>query len=73
MALEHDDRAKEEMVRAAKVMQEKHTGLVLTGTIRDGKLEIDQASLEEAAKKFPKGNISFIAMNSPFDPNSQSL
>ena len=42
------------------------------GRIRNGKLEIDQASLEEATKRFPNANWAFVAMNSPFDPTPYS-
>ena len=38
------------------------------GRIRNGKLEIDQASLEEATRRFPNANWAFVAMNAPFDP-----
>ena len=38
------------------------------GRIRNGKLEIDQNSLEEATRRFPNANWAFVAMNAPFDP-----
>ena len=38
------------------------------GRIKNGKLEIDQSSLEEATRKFPNANWAFVAMNAPFDP-----
>ena len=42
------------------------------GRIKNGKLEIDQASLDEATKRFPNANWAFVAMNAPFDPNPYS-
>ena len=39
----------------------------VVGRLRNGKLEIDQASLEEATRKFPNANWAFVAMNAPFD------
>jgi hypothetical protein len=38
------------------------------GRVRNGKLEIDQAGLEEFARKFPNANTTFVAVNAPFDP-----
>ncbi len=38
------------------------------GRLKNGKLEIDQASLEEATRRFPNANWAFVAMNAPFDP-----
>lgn len=71
-----EEKQKQEVERhqaAGKLLQELRTGLVLTGRIKDGKLELDEATKQEIAKKYPKGDVAFIAMNSPFDPNSQSV
>lgn len=38
------------------------------GRVKGGKLEIDHASLAEVLKKFPDANLSFVAVNAPFDP-----
>ena len=38
------------------------------GRIKDGKLEIDQTSLQELADKYPNIEMAFVALNSPFDP-----
>jgi hypothetical protein len=40
----------------------------VVGRLRNGKLEIDQASLEEATRRFPNAEWAFVAMNAPFDP-----
>lgn len=40
----------------------------VVGRLKNGKLEIDQASLEEATRRFPNANWAFVAMNAPFDP-----
>jgi hypothetical protein len=40
----------------------------VVGRVRNGVLEIDQASLEEFARKFPNANMTFVAVNAPFDP-----
>lgn len=38
------------------------------GRVRNGKLEIDPSSLDEFARKFPGANMTFVAVNAPFDP-----
>lgn len=40
----------------------------VVGSIVNGKLQIDQANLNEIASKFPNARLSFIAVNAPFDP-----
>jgi predicted HAD superfamily Cof-like phosphohydrolase len=57
--------------KAAQVLATARTGLVLTGRIKDGKVVFDQTTLDEVAKKFPKGDVAFIAMNAPFDPKAE--
>ena len=53
----------------AKLEQDGQKVQVL-GRVRDGKIEIDQASLKELADKYPNTNMVFVALNSPFDPVS---
>jgi len=59
-----DERAKRTV---SKLVQDGQKVQVL-GRIKDGKLEIDQASLKELADKYPDTNMVFVALNSPFDP-----
>lgn len=40
----------------------------VVGRVRNGVVEIDQASLEEFARNFPDANMTFVAVNAPFDP-----
>ena len=47
---------------------EKGRSVQVVGRVRNGVLEIDQASLEEFARKFPNANMTFVAVNAPFDP-----
>jgi hypothetical protein len=47
---------------------EKGRQVQVVGRVRNGVLEIDQASLEEFARKFPNANMTFVAVNAPFDP-----
>ena len=46
------------------------TDMVLTGRIHNGKLELDQPTLDEIQRKFPEGDACFVALNSPFDAES---
>lgn len=52
---------------------ENRLGVVLSGHIRNGKLILDQGTLDEIAKKYPDADRAFVAMNSPFDPRSLAL
>jgi len=63
--------SQEEVVNAAKVIQENRTGLVLTGRITNGRVELDQSALDDIQERFPDAEISFVAVNAPFDPRSQ--
>ena len=63
----------ERLAHAASILRESRTGLVLTGRIKNGKLELDQATLDEIASRFPEADTAFIALNSPFDSDSISV
>lgn len=60
-------------VEALKTLEKNRTGIVLTGVVKNGKVILDQSSLDEVARKFPGAEISFVAVNAPFDPQSRSL
>ena len=47
---------------------EKGRPVQVVGRVRNGVLEIDQRSLDEFARKFPNANMTFVAVNAPFDP-----
>jgi len=55
-------------VNALNQLEEQGRPVQIVGRLRNGKLEIDQASLEEATRRFPNANWAFVAMNAPFDP-----
>ena len=57
---------------AAKVLQKSATGIVLSGRIVNGKVELDQATLDEIARKFAGANKAFVAVNAPFAPHTTS-
>lgn len=63
------DDKREDINIAAEAMRKAHTGLLLTGRIRNGKLELDKSTLDDIEKKFSNADQAFVAMNSPFDPN----
>jgi hypothetical protein len=71
MAYEEEDADREKRLAAAEVLRQNRTGLVLTGRIRNGELELDETTREEIRQKFPEADVAFIAMNSPFDAESQ--
>ncbi|MGA8429764.1 MAG: hypothetical protein WB729_08080 [Candidatus Sulfotelmatobacter sp.] len=69
--MEHEDPKKHaSLVEAAKTLQNSRTGVVLSGRIVNGKVELDQATLDEIARKFGGANKSFVAVNAPFDPET---
>lgn len=59
------------LTKAARLIQDNRTGVVLTGRIVNGRVELDQSSLDEIQDRFPDADVSFVAVNAPFDPHSQ--
>ena len=68
-----DERKHEELVEAVRKVQDARTGIVLSGRINNGKVELDQSTLDEIARKFAGSNRSFVAVNAPFDPESSTI
>ncbi|MEX3900962.1 hypothetical protein [Paraburkholderia sp. BR10954] len=64
---------KDDVLDAAKQIEENRLGLVLSGHIKNGKLVLDQETLDAIAAKFPNADRAFVAVNAPFDPCSHSL
>ncbi|AZQ51494.1 MULTISPECIES: hypothetical protein [Burkholderia cepacia complex] len=64
---------KDDVLDAAKKIEENRLGIVLSGHIKNGKLVLDQETLDAIAAKFPNADRAFVALNAPFDPCSQSL
>lgn len=56
---------------AKKAIEKTRTGVILTGRVVNGKVELDESCLRQIAKKFPGAEKSFIAVNAPFDPTTQ--
>jgi hypothetical protein len=54
-----------EMVRG---LEDSGLKVQVVGSIRNGQLQIEQASLQELQKKFPNAKMTFVAVNAPFDP-----
>jgi hypothetical protein len=57
---------------AVENLEQSGRKVQVVGRFVNGKLEIDHNSLKEMARKFPNANMSFVALNAPFDPVSQS-
>ena len=66
--MQTDEQRHQEIVQAAKTLQEHRTGIVLSGRVVNGKVELDQATLDEIAQKFAGATTTFVAVNAPFDP-----
>lgn len=58
---------------AARMLKEIRTGIVLSGRVVNGKVELDQSTMEEISKKYANAEISFVAVNAPFDPQSRAI
>ena len=51
-----------------RTLEENRAGIVLTGRLKNGVVELDKSCLEHIARKHPNANISFVAVNAPLDP-----
>lgn len=71
--MKHEEEKHASLIEAARVVQDHRSGIVLSGHIRDGKVEFDKATLDAIAKKYAGANTSFVAVNAPFDPNSVTV
>ena len=58
------------VLKAAEVLDQSRTGIVLTGRVVNGKIELDETTLKEISQKYPNAEFSFVAVNAPFDPVS---
>jgi flagellar capping protein FliD len=73
-AVNLDDKTLEGPGRAAvEKMSEEGLKIAVLGRVKDGKLEIDQKALQKMLKRFPDANMSFVAVNAPFDPVHNQL
>jgi hypothetical protein len=72
MAEEHEGEHAE-LVETAHKLAKHRSGIVLSGHVKDGKVELDRRTLDEIAKTFAGANKSFVAVNAPFDPDSQAV
>ena len=61
---------KKASIKAQEVLDRNRAGIVLAGTVKNGKVFLDQSSLDDIARKFPDAEVSFVAVNAPFDPQS---
>jgi hypothetical protein len=65
----------EELLRAARTIcdESRRSGIILSGRIVDGRVELDQASQDEIAERFRGADRAFVAVNAPFDPKSSDI
>lgn len=59
-----------ECAQAVAEMERQGRIIQVVGRVIDGRVEIDHAALEELAERFPGANMSFVAVNAPFDPGT---
>jgi hypothetical protein len=57
----------------AQSLRQVRTGIVLSGRVVNGRVELDQSTLDEISEKFADAEISFVAVNAPFDPQSHAV
>jgi hypothetical protein len=62
-----------QLVECANNLHDNRLGMMLTGRIHNGKLELDKATQEELNRKFPNADKAFVAVNAPFDPVSKTI
>lgn len=63
-----DVRATLEALKAPELEEGDERRVEIVGRVVDGRIELDQTSLVEFTRKFPDANITFLAVNAPFDP-----
>lgn len=63
----------DQLVDAAKALQANRTGLLLTGRIKNGELQLDQSTLDQIRQQYPDADVAFVALNSPFDAESVAV
>lgn len=56
---------------AAAKMGSEGRAVHVIGRVANGKVIFDQASLDEFARIYPNADMSFVALNAPFDPVKQ--
>lgn len=64
---------KKAVVEALGILERNRTGILLTGRVKDGKVELDRSALDEISRKFPGAEFAFVAVNAPFDPESRPI
>lgn len=62
-----------ERLSLAQAIEAQRTGIVLTGRIVNGKVELDRASMDRISTQFANAEISFVAVNAPFDPQAAEI
>jgi len=60
-----------ELADTVRRLEHHRSGVVLSGRIKDGKVELDESTLRALESKFAGADRAFVAVNAPFDPGSQ--
>ena len=56
------------VLNATNVLEQNRTGIVLTGRVVNGRIELDETTIKDVSAKYPDASFSFVAVNAPFDP-----
>jgi len=59
-------------VAAVETLEASGRLVQVVGRVVNGRIELDQESLNEMAEKFPNANMAFVAVNAPFDPSADT-
>jgi hypothetical protein len=63
----------QKLIEAARLLQENRSGIVLSGRVVNGKVELDQETIQAISKQFASGSRRFVAVNAPFDARTATL
>jgi hypothetical protein len=65
------DKFEEELSKVVTNLEQNGRKVQVLGHVVNGKIQLDQSSLQELAAKYPNAKLAFVAVNAPFDPVQQ--
>ena len=69
----HAEAERLRLAEQARTLAQARSGVVLSGRVVKGKVVLDPQALADISRRFPNAEISFVAVNAPFDPQSKVL
>jgi hypothetical protein len=67
-----EEKFDEELTKVVSELEKGGRKVQILGQVVNGKIELDQSSLQELAAKYPSSKLAFVAVNAPFDPARQA-